>query len=167
MDNDELRHLLEMHTSYVERIRILDERRAAFGTLSTAETVELAKAKREKAKVAAQLQVVSEVTPEARAALGEEAPYIILELQHKQLNDKFDDNQLLVMKQITQLARLFSALRRQQKKQAERIDDLFAHLNRLDGTINDLRMLIIKSFGAVALVVIIGMGLMILAERWR
>jgi len=48
MDNDELRHLLEMHTSYVERIRILEERRAAFGTLSTAETVELAKAKREK-----------------------------------------------------------------------------------------------------------------------
>jgi hypothetical protein len=32
---------------------------------------------------------------------------------------------------------------------------------------NDLRMLIIKSFGAVALVVVIGMGLMILAERWR
>ena len=71
------------------------------------------------------------------------------------------------MKQITQLARLFSALRRQQKKQVERIDDLFAHLNRLDGTINDLRMLIIKSFGAVAIVIIIGMGLMILAERWR
>ena len=116
MDNDELRHLLEMHTSYVERIRILEERRAAFGTLSTAETVELAKAKREKAKVAAQLQVVSEITPEAREALGDEAPYIILELQHKQLSDKFDDNQLLVMKQITQLARLFSALRRQDRK---------------------------------------------------
>lgn len=89
MDDAEIQHLLELREGYQARIRILQQRRARRGELSSGDALELQQAERDLELVSAQLQStppsphLAELIPEARFA--------VMEVQMKAMNDRLND----------------------------------------------------------------------------
>ena len=78
MTDEELQHLLELRSAYVERIHVLEERQARRGELPTTEAIDLIQARRDLEGVEARLQTVP-LSRDARQAIGRDAHTIILE----------------------------------------------------------------------------------------
>ena len=107
MTDEELQHLLELRSAYVERIHVLEERQARRGELPTAEAIDLIQARRDLEGVEARLQTVP-LSRDARQAIGRDAHTIILEYRVKVVEDKLHDGLLTLNNAIGDVRRLLT-----------------------------------------------------------
>ena len=93
MTDEELQHLLELRSAYVERIHVLEERQARRGELPTTEAIDLIQARRDLEGVEGAAANGSAL---ARRAANDyrDAHTIILEYRVKVVEDKLHDGLL-------------------------------------------------------------------------
>lgn len=99
---DDLEHYYKMRDSYKTRIKLLKERKALRGELSTADALELAQAERDLEVLEADSRTLAP-SPELVAQLGPDARLAVLEQQNKFIVKKVDDAFSSLNQQLAQI----------------------------------------------------------------
>ena len=94
MTNEELEHLVGLREKYLDRIRVLEERKAEMGpALPSSMEIELLQARRDLEAVEARMQTVP-ISRDLRQVIGRDAQIIVLEFRVKAVEDKLHDGLL-------------------------------------------------------------------------
>ena len=103
MTDEELEHLLGLREKYLDRIRVLEERKAEMGpALPSSMEIELLQARRDLEAVEARMQTVP-ISRDLRQVIGRDAQIIVLEFRVKALEDKFHDGMLALNNTINEV----------------------------------------------------------------
>ncbi len=103
MTDEELEHLLTLRAKYLDRIRILEERRAEMGpAFPSSMEIELLQARRDLEAVEARMQTVP-ISRDLRQLIGRDAQIIVLEFRVKAIEDKLHDGMLALNSSIDQV----------------------------------------------------------------
>lgn len=174
MTDEDLRHLWDLRTSYLERIRLLEARQARRGELSSGDALELAQARRDKEAVEASLQLVPP-SQEVNDAIGYDGRLAVVEYQIKALSQMFDEGMRSAKTDTSELQRVVTALRRNQHRAARQIKTLGETFGTAVQTLTDLASLTAqiqaeglerrRTLYLILALVIIGFIVMVLAGK--
>ena len=89
MDDQELRHILEMRAAIIDRMRVLEQKQARYGTLPTPDAVELQQARQDAEILDAKLQT-SQTSADLRALIPD-ARLVLVEAKVKALDERLGD----------------------------------------------------------------------------
>ena len=106
MTDEELQHLLALRTKYLDRIQILEERKAEMGpAMPSSMEIELLQARRDLEAVEARMQTVP-ISRDLRQVIGRDAAVIVLEYRVKAIEDKLHDGMMALNSAINQVREL-------------------------------------------------------------